>query len=346
MDKIRENLFGILVGVLSLGLVAFAWFWVFAGLSALGEDGVQGDINSQLRGLRKFTKSDQPLPTEELHEHLEKQQKAISAALESGKEFYISIKNQYDRLFPGLPTDPELILAADFTPRYIDAVEEVKKEYIEAFPQAAPPEEEDDGGSFNSRRRRGDVFEGTQIDTMEDKSVEPVHVFRAMKEYWVAKRICDVLHELDIGGLKKIDFPARLAPVEDDAPKHFRAIRAEVTLDMPFHQILPLLSRLYSKPQVDEANPEEVPAVPFYELEELTIDRNPESVVVPIVVEKAPSEEGESPGNGNGGAAGGAKALRDPAPDVSVAMKISALDWLGLQEAEKKDEDDEDDEDD
>lgn len=333
MDKIRENLFGILVGALSLGLVAFAYFFVFAGLSALGEDGVQGDIKTELQSMKAYERRDH-IPSSELHDRLQEQQKAISTALETGKEFYASIKRDFDRLFPGMPSDPRDLVPADFKPLYTDAVDALKEAYIEAYPQAAPPTGEEE--TFRAGQKKKDAgFAGLEIQIMPVTTIPEVQ--RAMKEYWVSKRVCDVLHGLDIGGLQEIKFPGR-GVVDENAPSHFKAIKAEITLDMPFHKLLPLLAAIYSRPQVDEANPDDVPAVPFYELEDFTMTRKQDTVVVPIVVVKKPGESTE-PVNGNA-SPGGEHSLRDPAPNVFVTMKLSALDWRGLEEAAEEDDED------
>lgn len=340
MDKIRENLFGISVGALTLGLLVVAWLFVlgpvFGTLSEGG--GAQRDINSSLRKLKGYAKLEN-LPTKDLIEELEKQQRALKSALDSGNAVYDAIKGDFDRLFEG--TDPSQ--PADFKTQYNDKLSELVSDYIDAFPRAAGMTEEEANAQGV---RKSQVIAGLKISSKENIS-SAEDVIRAMKEYWVAKKVCDTLHALEIGGLKSLSFLGRgkteaSLKKGEELPDHYRWVESQIELDIAFDKILPFLSSLYSRATpVSEDDPENPPdpflrpGVPFYELSNLTMTRAPGTVGRELV-RQVDGEEGKPP-------PADPASLTPLAPEVRISLVIRALDWRGLVEDDSDESNDDED---
>ena len=292
MDKLKENIFEISLGVVGVFLLVLAYFLVYSPLSELGAK--ESQMKKTISDYAKFTdpKKYPFLPTKEYKDYLEKQKEVDETALKSGVAFYDEQAKEFHEYFDGSSDPP---VADLFVQKYNDAIKALVDGYREKFhikddPQAdqTPP-----------------VVKKVEPITEENRMI-PV----AMKEYWMLKEIFDALTKHQIGGLRSIDFPGR-AVEPKDAPKYYRSMNSTVQIDMPFSKIENVLTEIFQSKRV-----------PF-QWEELTYQKTPESLGQHQSLERSLPFKNETD------AKAAEYSALVPEPPVLVTLKLSAFDWQG-----------------
>ena len=304
MDKLKENIFGIVLGAVGLLLLVLAYFLVFSPLQELSakEEELKKTSDSYKRLIDP--KRTPHVPTKEWLEYLDKQKEVDGSALKKGVEFYEEQAKAFHEYFDG-----EQPPASDiFVQRYNDSIKALIDAYREKFHIKVDPGQED-----QAPPKVGKV-EATAIT--DDKMMQV-----AMKEYWIIKDIFDAFTKLQSGGLRAIEFPGRgVEPKE--APKYYRLINCTVLADVPFSTIENLLTELFQSKRV-----------PF-ELEELSYQKTPESLAQFQIPKRTQVFRNENEAK----APDADYATLVPEPNVSLTLKLSAFDWQGSGILEEKTE--------
>lgn len=297
MDKIKENLFGIGVGVLVVLLAVFLYFWTLAPVfSEIGS--VEGRLSTQRRELSGFEKQT-PFPTDDYVAYREKRQSEIDGAVQLGEDFYAKRKEFFDQLFPEFPALPP---PGDFRALFSTRIQELKTAYLDKFPR----EVEQDPRS----KEPIDPASTLQLEERTVNTAEDVPV--AMKHFWIIEDVFNSLTELELGGLRSVTFPR---PGRDsiEPPATYDVIRAEVTVEMPLSRVGALLERLFASTRV-----------PFIDVERLEVTRAPESVRTDLVIQKDYQKPQDAEADREGAVG--------PEPPVMATLLLQAMDWKGLPE--------------
>lgn len=293
MDKLKENIFGISLGVVGVFLLVLSYFLVYSPLSELGAKEAQ--VQKAIADYKKFSDPAKYkyVPTKDYKERLDQQKESDEADLKSGVAFYDEQSKLFHEYFDGSTEPPVTDI---FVQKYNDSIKGLVDGYRLKFHIKVDPGQEDQAPP---------VVKKVEAITEENKMI-PV----AMKEYWIVKEVFDVLTKAQVGGLRSIDFPGR-AVESKDAPKYYRALNAVVQVEMPFSRIENVLTELFQSKRV-----------PF-QLEELTYQKTLESLGQFQSPEKSLSFKNE-----NDAKAAEYSALV-PEPAVLVTLKLSAFDWQG-----------------
>ncbi len=261
MDKIRENFFAISVGVLGVGLLVLIFFMIIQP-RFLGDLGEVAALESKRRTLERYADSEKTpqLPTPELFDASEDRNEKLDSELSSAIEL-IEEKakrfNQFLLVFVQIPPPP-----GRFQPTYITENDKLVDAYQDEYPESLP----DDTGQGERKR---DAYAGIEVLRMKSINTE-TDVLRGMKEFWMTQRFFESATNLNLGGLKKIEFPQRNKPV-DGLPSHYNAVHAKVEIDLPMTMLGEFIASVFESDRV-----------PF-ELVKVSVTRLPETLISGLV---------------------------------------------------------------
>ena len=205
------------------------WFLVIDPIYGEGNDsfgGRQTELDRLLTKIKGYIDRDYP-PTDNVFARVEQNTKTKILDYNEAGDYYNQRYKAFNSFFDGRTRVP---VAGQFTADYNSNLEKLVGDYRERFDiQAA----EDETGL------RPDYRGVSNVNTRED-------VIRAMKQYWIAKAVIDTLTELNVGGLREIDYDQRTSEDENAA---YSYIEATIDVDMPFSKVEAFLTSLYRHPK-------------------------------------------------------------------------------------------------
>jgi hypothetical protein len=301
MDKLKENIFGISLGVVGLALLVLAYALVYSPLQDLSAK--EAELDRAVKSYKKLIdpKQSPHVPTKSYNEGLDKQDEANAAALKSAVAFYEEQAKPFHEYFDGDQPPPADI----FVQNYNDSIQALVDGYREKFHIKVDPTQPDQAFPTVGK-----------IDAItEDNKMIPV----AMKEYWIIKETFDALTKLQLGGLHSINFPARVLEPKD-ANKYYRQVNFTIIMDIRSSMIENLLTELFQSKRV-----------PF-QLEELSYQKTPEGLGQFQSLERRQLFRNENE------AKAADYATLVPEPPVLLTLMLSAFDWQGSSILEEKPE--------
>jgi hypothetical protein len=244
MDKLKENLYSIAVGLTVVVLLALSWFFVWRPIEELSSE--EAALKRWTEDLQDYNRADF-VPTAAYRSYLEEKREEKSKDLQEGVEWYEEKLGAFKKYFDGSDQVPQV---GGFEAQLTTRLGELQSAYRQQFELPVDFVENPQSPPVVGRR----TIDPTRAT--ED-------IAGAMKEFWIIEAVFQACGKLGLGGLKKIDFPGRREK-DKDAPPYHALILTEVVIDLPYHQLENLMTELFSSERV------------LLELEGLTVEKNPD----------------------------------------------------------------------
>ena len=305
-------------------ILALAWFLVWTPLQELNAakdalDKKSKSLSSYARTAKKEERIAQDGDADAYEQHAE----TLTRALADGESIYDRRANAFRQFFDGQTTAPEwgqyYAVFHERVRRLLDKGDEGSEPSYREKYGLHPNDPTDTKAKIYPELEQ---FPDSQGGFGQSNQSVPVD----MKKYWMLEAIVQAATQLDIGGLRKIDFTdarkerKRKRSDDDNASKPSyitSTVPVAIEVQLPFAKLAPFLALLHESPTV--------PFSGLTSLEVTTLAEGLQSVGGAIVVEK----------EGDGGGRSFDEAVTEP--NVEAKISLEALVWEGPAPEENPD---------